>query len=230
MDQIICKDLSVGYNSHVVLSDINFTINSGDYVCIVGENGAGKSTLVKTILALQNKISGSITMGDGLKSTDIGYMPQQTQIQKDFPASVWEVVLSGCINKQGFRPFYNKEEKNLAKKSMQELGITDLKHKSYSKLSGGQQQRVLLARALCATSKILLLDEPTAGLDIHTSAEMYNLIKELNKKGITIIMITHNLDKAIDDTDYILKIDNSKVEYLEKEAYLQTEEGKKWHN
>ncbi len=225
MQQITCKNLSIGYDGQRILSDISFEINAKDYVCVVGENGAGKSTLVKTILGLIAKIDGEIIMGDELKSTDIGYMPQQTQIQKDFPASVQEVVLSGCLNKQGFRPFYNKAEKQLAKSSMEKLGIENLKKKSYCNLSGGQQQRVLLARALCATGKILLLDEPTAGLDVNSSEEMYNIIKALNDEGITIIMITHNLDKAIQYANFVLSVSDKKVSLMEKQAYLSWERG-----
>ncbi len=225
MHQITCENLAIGYDGQELLSDINFSISQKDYVCVVGENGAGKSTLVKTMLGLLPKIKGNIIMGDALKSTDIGYMPQQTQVQKDFPASVKEVVLSGCLNKQGLRPFYNKTEKQLALTSMQKLGIEHLEKKSYCNLSGGQQQRVLLARALCATGKILLLDEPTAGLDTNSSEEMYNIIKQLNEEGITIIMITHNLQRAIENANFVLSVNNKKVSLLQKEDYLSEERG-----
>ncbi len=225
MHQITCENLAIGYDGQELLSDINFSINQKDYICVVGENGAGKSTLVKTMLGLLPKIKGNIIMGDALKSTDIGYMPQQTQVQKDFPASVKEVVLSGCLNKQGLRPFYNKTEKQLALTSMKKLGIEHLRKKSYCNLSGGQQQRVLLARALCATGKILLLDEPTAGLDTNSSEEMYNIIKQLNEEGITIIMITHNLQRAIENANFVLSVNDKKVSLLQKEDYLSEKRG-----
>ncbi len=217
--EIICNNLSVGYNNTPLHSNINFTIPAGAYACVVGENGAGKSTLIKTILGLLPPIEGSITMGKNLSAIDIGYLPQQTQVQRDFPASVYEVVLSGCLNKMGLRPFYNKVEKQLAKDMLARLNILELGKKSYSELSGGQQQRVLLARALCATTKVLLLDEPTAGLDVATTSEFYKLIKSLNKEGITIIMITHNLNEAISDADLILCLNNCGVNCMTAQAY-----------
>ncbi len=218
---IICKNLAVGYNNTPLHKGINFTIKTGSYVCIVGENGAGKSTLIKTILGLIPPIDGAISMGEGLNPLDIGYLPQQTQVQKDFPASVYEVVLSGCLNKVGFRPFYNKSEKKLAKQMLEKLGISNLCKKSYCELSGGQQQRVLLARALCATNKALLLDEPTAGLDIATTKEFYKLIKNLNNEGITIIMITHNLNEAINDADNVICLNNCGVNCMTVDAYKE---------
>ncbi len=209
--EIICKNLSIGYNGVALHSDINFTIPCGSYVCIVGENGVGKSTLVKTILGLLAPVQGGIHMGEGICARDVGYLPQQTQAQRDFPASVYEVVLSGCLNKVGLRPFYNKSEKQLAKDMLKKLNILELHNTSYSELSGGQQQRVLLARALCATNKVLLLDEPTAGLDSNTTQDFYKLIKSLNNEGITIIMITHTLHDALADADHIICVDRCKV-------------------
>lgn len=217
--QITCENLSIGYSDITLHENINFSIPSGSYTCVIGENGVGKSTLIKTLLGLIPPLSGSIIMENGLKSLDIGYLPQQTQVQKDFPASVFEVVLSGCLNKIGIRPFYNKKEKQLANEMLEKLGILDLAKKSYSQLSGGQQQRVLLARALCATNKILLLDEPTAGLDMATTAEFYQLLRELNKEGITIIMITHSLHESIADMDHILCVHGGNVDYLSKDEY-----------
>ncbi len=219
--EIICKNLSVGYNNIPLHSNINLTITAGQYVCIVGENGAGKSTFMKTLLGLLPPIEGSITMGENLSRLDVGYLPQQTQTQKEFPASVYEVVISGCLNKMGFRPFYNKAEHRLAKGMLEKLNIGNLSKRSYSELSGGQQQRVLLARALCATNKVLLLDEPTAGLDIATTKEFYKSIKQLNKEGITIIMITHNLNDVIDDADYVLCINEVGVKCMEVEDYKE---------
>ncbi len=217
--EIICQNLSVGYNNIPLHKDINFTIPSGSYTCIVGENGVGKSTLIKTILGLIPPISGNISLGNNANQVNIGYLSQQTQVQRDFPASVYEVVLSGCLSKIGLRPYFNKSEKNLAKEMLDKLNITDLSKKSYSQLSGGQQQRVLLARALCATDKILLLDEPTAGLDIASTQEFYRIVRALNKEGTTIIMITHNLQEALDDADYVLCLNNCGVNCHTKAAY-----------
>ncbi len=219
--QIICKNLSVGYNQVPIHSNINFAIPEGAYVCVVGENGAGKSTLIKTILGLLPPISGSISIGDKSTSLSVGYLPQQTNVQRDFPASVYEVVLSGCLNRVGFRPYYNKAEKALAKEMLEKLNILKLKNKSYSELSGGQQQRVLLARALCATNKVLLLDEPTAGLDVETTTEFYKLIKSLNDEGITIVMITHNLNEAISDASLVLCLNNCGVNCVTASAYKE---------
>ena len=219
--QMICKNLSIGYANNVLHKNINISITKGSYVCIVGDNGAGKSTLIKTILGLIKPLGGSIEMSNGLKSTDIGYLPQQTQVQKDFPASVYEVVLSGCLNKLGLRLFYNAKEKQIAKDMIEKLSITHLMKKSYSTLSGGQQQRVLLARALCATSKILLLDEPSAGLDADTTRDFYHLIKELNDEGITIIMITHHLQDALEYSNYILTVKKEGVSYIPTSEYKE---------
>ena len=193
MALITVKDLSLGYEKTVVASGINFTVNEGDYFCIVGENGSGKTTLMKTLLGLKAPISGQIIRGDGLERNEIGYLPQQTEVQKDFPASVKEIVLSGCQGRCGRRPFYSKAEKALAEQQMERMGITPLASRCYSELSGGQQQRVLLARALCATRKVLLLDEPVSGLDPEATEHMYELIKQLNDEGVTIIMISHDI-------------------------------------
>ena len=197
MAQLTCQRLCVGYDGESVLQDLTFELLAGDYLCIVGENGSGKSTLMKTILGLQMPISGRILTGDGLRKNEIGYLPQQTVIQKDFPASVREIVLSGCLGRCGSRPFYNKEEKKLAAEAMEKMQITRLARRCYRELSGGQQQRVLLARALCATQKMLLLAEPVSGLDPKVTAEMYTLIEKLNREdGITVIMISHDVAAA----------------------------------
>ena len=190
------SDLAVGYDRQPVLKNINFTIEAGDYFCIVGENGSGKSTLMKTILGLQNPVSGTVEFGDGVEKNQIGYLPQQSDVQRDFPATVYEIVLSGFQNSLGKRFFYSKEQKALALENIKKMGINGLKNRCYRELSGGQQQRVLLARALCATSRILLLDEPVAGLDPQVTAEMYELIDDLNKQGLTIIMISHDIENV----------------------------------
>ena len=203
MKLIQIKNLSVGYDKNVILKGLNFSINSGDYICIIGENGAGKSTLIKTILNLLSPIEGDIEFVNVARN-EIGYLPQQTIVQRDFPATVTEVVMSGFQNRCKFRPFYSKEEKQQAKNNLEKLGILNLAKKCYRELSGGQQQRVLLARALCSTQKLLLLDEPITGLDPIAADEMYALIKKLNKSGIAIVMISHDIKTALKDASHIL--------------------------
>ncbi len=225
MALLTLKNLSLGYDSHVIVENLNLTVNTGEYLCIVGENGSGKTTLMKTLLHLQEPVSGQILMGDGLKKNEIGYLPQQTIIQKDFPASVREVVLSGCQGRCGLRPFYNKAEKQLAEDNMSRMGISRLRNSCYRELSGGQQQRVLLARALCATRKILLLDEPVSGLDPIVTAEMYSLISDLNREGITIIMISHDIPAAVQFASHILHIGETTF-YGTKNEYLNSDTGK----
>ena len=220
MAQLTCQNLCVGYDGKSVLQDLDFEVFAGDYLCIVGENGSGKSTLMKTILGLLSPISGRILTGDGLRKNEIGYLPQQTVVQKDFPASVREIVLSGCQGRCGSRPFYNKEEKQLALDAMDKMQITQLAKHCYRELSGGQQQRVLLARALCATQKMLLLDEPVSGLDPKVTAEMYALIEKLNcEDGITVIMISHDIAAAVQYASHILHIGDT-VFFGTKDAYL----------
>ncbi len=206
MAQLTCENLTLGYEGREIISDLSFSVNSGDYLCIVGENGSGKSTLMKTILGLHSPMKGKITTGDGLKQTEIGYLPQQTLVQKDFPASVREIVISGFQGKCGLRPFYTKEEKRQALENMKKMRIDDLQKRCYRELSGGQQQRVLLARALCATKSMLLLDEPVAGLDPRVTAEMYSMIAQLHKEGITVIMISHDIEAALRYSTHILHI------------------------
>ena len=220
MAQLTCQKLCVGYDGKFVLQDLSFQVFAGDYLCIVGENGSGKSTLMKTILGLQPPISGRILTGDGLRKNEIGYLPQQTQVQKDFPASVREIVLSGCQGRCGSRPFYNREEKRLAADAMEKMQVAPLAKRCYRTLSGGQQQRVLLARALCATQKMLLLDEPVSGLDPKVTAEMYALIQKLNyEDGITVVMISHDLNAALQYASHILHIGDA-VFFGTKAAYL----------
>lgn len=207
MAQLRCVNLSVGYEDGTVVSDVSFELEQGDYVCIVGENGAGKSSLIKGILGLAKIKGGRIEYGDGIGRLDIGYLPQQKDFQKNFPASVMEVVMSGFANRMGLRPFYTGAERKKAEKILQDFGMGSYKRKAFSNLSGGQKQRVLLARALCATDKLLLLDEPATGLDPAASEEMYELLKRLNKeKGTTILMISHDMNKAVLDAGKILHI------------------------
>lgn len=221
MAQIICQNLSVGYDSKIILENLSFEVNKGDYLCIVGENGSGKTTLIKSILGLIPTISGKLETGDGLKSNEIGYLPQQTVVQRDFPASVREIVLSGCQGRVGLRPFYSKSDKLLAEENMRKMEITDLSKRCYRELSGGQQQRVLLARALCATQKLLLLDEPVSGLDPRVTAGMYQTIKSLNEEGISIIMISHDVNATVKYASHILHIGHT-IFYGTTEEYINS--------
>ena len=226
MAQIICKNLIVGYEGQVVRDNINFVVNKGDYLCIVGENGSGKTTLMKTLLSLQKPMGGEIIFGDGLNANEIGYLPQQSTIKRDFPATNFEIVLSGNLGHSGF--FYSKDDKELALKSMKRLHVDQFKDRCFRELSGGQQQRVLLARALCATQKVLLLDEPVSGLDPKVTAEMYELVKELNQNdNITIIMISHDLNDALKYATHILHV-GSVVFFGTKNDYLNSELGKQF--
>lgn len=227
MAQLTCKDVTLGYEGKAVVRDLNFSVNSGDYLCIVGENGSGKSTLMKALLRLKAPMSGEIRMGDGMEADDIGYLPQQTIVQRDFPASVQEIILSGCLNRCGFRPFYSREEKKKAAEIMEKLNITQLAKRCYRELSGGQQQRVLLARALCATHSMLLLDEPVAGLDPVAMQEMYDLVAKLNREEkITIIMVSHDISAAVSYASHILHISEEPLFFGTKEEYLESEIGK----
>ena len=204
MSLIKTEHLSLSYENMTVIDNLSFEVKSGEYLCIVGENGSGKSTLVKALLGLKKPVSGSIELGDGLLQREIGYLPQQTNAQRDFPASVAEVVISGCLNSRGVRPFYSARERKLAAENIERMGLSELKKRSYRELSGGQQQRVLLARALCAAKKLLLLDEPVTGLDPMVTSELYELISEINKSGATIIMVTHDVASALKYATHIL--------------------------
>lgn len=223
MAQITVKNLCPGYEGIPVAKDINFELNRGDYLCIVGENGSGKSTLVKTLAGLERPVSGEIICGDGFTLSRMGYLPQQTLVQKDFPASVGEIVISGCLSSLGLRPFYSSAQKKLALSSMKKLGIENMKSRCFRDLSGGQQQRVLLARALCAADRMLLLDEPATGLDPAATAEMYSIIKELNEKEkITIIMVSHDIEAAVKYASHILHLGSDMQFFGTKEEYVKS--------
>ncbi|WP_312428409.1 metal ABC transporter ATP-binding protein [Lacrimispora sp.] len=225
MAQLTCNNLTIGYDGKTVLKGLNFSVNRGDYLCIVGENGSGKSTLMKTILHLLAPLEGSIVIENKQQPGGIGYLPQQTVVQKDFPASVWEIVLSGCLNRCGLRPYYSREDKQLSRENMEKMGISHLSRRCYRELSGGQQQRVLLARALCAAGKMLLLDEPVSGLDPKATAEMYELIQKLNEEGITIIMISHDISAAVNYASHILHMGNP-LFFGTRDEYLDSSIGK----
>lgn len=225
MPIIELKGLSIGYEGQPILEDIDLTVNEGEYLTIVGENGSGKSTLMKTLLGLIPSIRGEVVFSDGLSNREIGYLPQQTEVQRDFPASINEIVLSGCQNRGGFRAFYSREDRELARRNMEKLSIYDMRNRSYRKLSGGQQQRVLLARALCATEKLLILDEPVSGLDPKVTKEMYEIIKSLNDEGITVIMISHDINAAVTYSTHILHV-GSRIFYGTREEYMESRIGK----
>lgn len=229
MALISVKDVSFAYENNRVISGLNFEIKKGDYLCILGENGSGKSTLVKGILGLKKANSGKISLGDGLQANEIGYLPQQTAAQKDFPASVFEVVISGRLGRGGFRPFFSKEDKRLANENLEMLGILNLKKRCYRELSGGQQQRVLLARALCATRKLLLLDEPVSGLDPLVTTELYQTIGNLNKSsGVTIIMVSHDMHSAVNYASHVLHLEHEQAFFGTAKDYLETSYAKRF--
>ena len=222
MSLITVDNLTLGYDSYAVAENLSFEVNAGDYLCIIGENGSGKSTLMKTLLGLKKPLGGTVVFGDGVTSSDIGYLPQQSIVQRDFPASVKEIVLSGCKSSL----FYTKEDKARAGAVMEELEISDLKDKCYRELSGGQQQRVLLARALLSARKIILLDEPVAGLDPVATREMYGVIKKLNNDGVTVIMISHDVTTALKYATSVLHMGDEN-EFMLKDEFLKSDIGRR---
>jgi zinc transport system ATP-binding protein len=223
MKLVSCKNISMDYEGRLAVNNVSFDLEQGDYLCIVGENGSGKSTFIKGLLGLMQPTNGAFTFGC-IAQTDIGYLPQQTIVQKDFPANVFEVVISGCLNRKGLRPFYSKKEKERANENIKLLGLEELKGKSYRDLSGGQQQRVLLARALCATERLILLDEPVTGLDPIMTCEMYALIKKLNsEQNITVIMVSHDIKSAVTFGNKILHMKTSPLFFGLTADYLSTD-------
>lgn len=223
MPQIVCRDLTLGYDKKIISSNISFSVNSGDYLCIVGDNGSGKTTLMKALLGLVSPIDGTIERSAAANGGGIGYLPQMSELQLDFPASVEEVVLSGCIGRMGFLPIYGKREKSRVLSNMKKLGIDGLQKRPYKELSGGQQQRVLLARALCAADKMILLDEPVSGLDPSATAEMYRIIETLNRDDrMTVIMISHDIGSAVKYASHILHVGNTPLFFGTKEEYLKS--------
>lgn len=221
MLQLSVEHVSIAYERETIVKDISFTVEEGDYVCVLGENGSGKSTLLKGILGLVPLQEGAVSFHGETERSHVGYLPQMTQAQKDFPASVMEVVLSGCLNGKGLRPFYVKKERDAAMDNLKRLGIAQLAGKSYRRLSGGQQQRVLLARALCATDKIMFLDEPVSGLDPAAAAEFYQLIGRLNKeKHMSVVMVSHDIDMALREADKVLHICREGCFFGTKKEYI----------
>lgn len=224
-----CEHVDFGYENQDAVIDVNIEVNTGDYICIVGENGSGKSTLMKGILGLLKPTAGKILITDELKKAGIGYLPQQTAAQKDFPATVYEVVLSGCLGKRGNRPFYSKKEKDAAEVNMERLGIMDLKKHCYRDLSGGQQQRTLIARALCATDKLLILDEPITGLDPSAAQDFYHIVKNLNQKGqVAILMVSHDIANIVHQADKILHMQQKALFYGTTAEYEKSRLGRQF--
>lgn len=221
-----CKDLQIGYDGKTIAPKLNFEIDEGDYLCIVGENGAGKTTLMKTLLGLMTPIGGEIIIDKSFKNS-IGYVPQQTQLQKDFPASVYEVVISGTLHKSFFSPFYSKKDKIKALNAMDKMGIIDLKDRCYRELSGGQQKRVMLARSIVNDRKILFMDEPTSGLDPRAIVEMYEIVEDLNKNKMTIVMISHDIQKSLEYSNKILHI-GAKIFWGTNQEYLKSPIGQSY--
>ncbi len=226
---IECVEAGFGYENVDVVTEVTMEVLPGDYIGVVGENGAGKSTLIKGLLGLLKPTSGAITIAEELKKTGIGYLPQQTAAQKDFPATVWKVVLSGTLSRAGYRPFYSREEKKLAEVNMGRLGIEDLKYKCYRDLSGGQKQRVLIARALCATEKLLILDEPITGLDPSAAQEFYQVVKHLNRdQGVAILMVSHDIQNMVRQAGKILHLNQKVLFYGTVEQYRNSSVGRRF--
>ncbi len=223
MSLISAKDLTIGFSDLVLYRDLSFEINEGDYVFVIGENGTGKTTLMRTLLGLRKPLKGEVVT-DGLKLSEIGYLPQQTIVQRDFPASVKEIVLSGFVGRLGINPFYSAAQKKKALDAMKRFGVENLASRCYRELSGGQQQRVLLARTLCAATKVLLMDEPVAGLDPFVTEEFYGLVEKLNREGMTIIMISHDIAAATKYASHMLHIKNDQS-FTEKKEYFASGKG-----
>lgn len=226
MSLLTCENATFAYEGRAVLRNISFNVEKGDYLAVVGENGAGKTTLIKGLLGLKEPVSGNLSYGWGLESDQIGYLPQQTEIQRDFPASVREVVLSGCLNRLGGKAFYTRELKKLADDRLELLEIASLGNRCYRELSGGQQQRVLLARALCATRTLLILDEPVTGLDPVIARGLYDILREIRrKKEITVIMVSHDVRGAVEEADHILHIAGEVKFFGTTEDYMEDPAG-----
>ena len=224
-----CEHVDFGYENYDVVKDVSLEICQGDYLCIVGENGSGKSTLMKGLLGLLKPTGGSLMVSDDLKRSGIGYLPQQTPAQKDFPATVQEVVISGCLGKRGTRPFYSKKERETAAVNMERLGITDLRKSCYRDLSGGQKQRTLIARALCATDRLLILDEPITGLDPSTTQDFYRVIRHLNREEqVAVLMVSHDIQNIVAQANKILHLKQSVLFYGSVEDYKQAECGREF--
>jgi len=224
--QMNCQNLSFGYDGHIAVSDLNFSVQTGDFLLIAGENGSGKSTLIKGLLRLIPPMEGTITFSPEFTPHKTGYLSQQAAAKQDFPAGVFEIVLSGSAGKRGVFPFYRQQDRQKAEENLRLLGIEALKDRCFRELSGGQQRRVLLARSLCAAEKLLVLDEPFAGLDPLISAELYRLLAQINREmGITIIMASHDIESASCATR-VLHLRKTQLFFGSMEEYLNSQTGK----
>jgi zinc transport system ATP-binding protein len=229
MALIACRNLAFAYEGNRVVWNLNFTVEKGDYLCVTGENGSGKSTLILGLLGLKTPQTGLIEMGEGLKANEVGYLPQYKAAEKDFPAGVYEVVLSGRLGKRGLRPFYSREDKRIAAENLERLDITALRNRCYRELSGGQRQRVLLARALCAAGKLLFLDEPAAGLDPLVTADFYRLLEEINRQsGLTIVMVSHDIPMAVKYATRILHLRGEQLFFGTVPEYVRSKAGREF--
>lgn len=230
MALISCRDASFSYETIPVIAGLDFSVQRGDYLCVVGENGSGKSTLLRGLAGLKAPSSGTVELGEGLSSTQTGYLPQQTAAQRDFPASVWEVALSGNQGQRGWRPGYSRADRARTMDALRSLGLEDLKGRCFRELSGGQQRRVLLARALCATQALLLMDEPVAGLDPVVTAEFYQLVEQVNRqRGITVVMVSHDIPSAVKYASHILHLGTRRQLFFGSTGdYLQSDVGRRF--
>ncbi len=206
---LTCDNLSIGYSGTPVASGISFSVSPGDLLCILGKNGIGKSTLVKTLLRLIPPISGRLELSGHHTGCGVGYLPQRGETQRDFPASAGEIVLSGRLARIGSRPFFSKEDRQAALDALERTDALELRDRPFSQLSGGQQQRVLLARALCAASRIVVLDEPTNGLDPDAAKGLYDLLETLRHDGLAVIIVSHDVSEALSHATHVLAFENS---------------------
>ena len=191
------ENVTAGYEGHVVLSDVDLRIMPGDFVGFLGPSGSGKTTLLRTILGASKMFGGQARVDGRVvtrRRSRAGYVPQLETIDWNFPVTVEEVVMMGFIRGNPLFPWHRKQDWRVAREMMERLGIAHLEGRHIRQLSGGQQQRVFLARALVSNPPLLLLDEPTSGVDIKTRDEVMHLLHELNHQGITIAMTTHEIN------------------------------------
>ncbi|MDO4796457.1 MAG: ABC transporter ATP-binding protein [Coriobacteriales bacterium] len=227
MTCLTCENLSIGYSGTPVASGISFSVSPGDLLCILGENGIGKSTLVKTLLRLLPPISGKLELSGYHTGCGVGYLPQRGETQRDFPASAGEIALSGRLARIGARPFFGKADRDAARDALKRVGALELHDQPFNQLSGGQQQRVLLARALCAASRIVVLDEPTTGLDPDAAKSLYELLETLRADGLAVIMVSHDVDEALSHATHVLAFEADTCHYFAKDDYLSHLSNKK---
>ena len=224
MSLIKCNNIEFKYDGKEILKNISFEVNKGDYLCIIGENGSGKSTLLNILTGILKPNNGTVTLSNNLSKKEIGYLPQKSEIYENFPASVYEVVISGCVNKLSIIPFYRRKEKQIANYNMNLLEISNIKNKCFHELSGGQKQRVLLTRTLCSTRDVILLDEPVSGLDPIITESFYNVVNHLNSEhGTTVVMVSHDIQNCLKYASHILYIGKDLFYYGSKSDFLNSE-------